>query len=274
MIPTSNDDGSGASILHSIVQLSIYCAPVSSIVLCCSPIITIQHIIYDEKIHHYPLLPYTIMIMNTSLWFAYGLLQNDTSLYITNGISILLAIYYWCTYVRYTDTTSSTSLQTILPGSIQQHVVAICTTLLVIITYTLIPYAAKHSRWLGMLAMLSGIVLFASPLTTLQYVIENKCAKSIPLPFTVASFISCFLWSIYGIYVTNDLNVYVPGIIGCTLSSLQLVLKIYYREFFSEIQDDIDVIIHHDHHHHHHASETLPLLVPTESDIKRSTILI
>ena len=270
------------SVLQVMVQLSIYCAPISSILLCCSPIITIQHIIYDEKVHHYPLLPYTIMLMNTALWFAYGLLQNDSSLYITNGISILLASYYWCTYVRYVPTAttaitseSALSLRTILPGTVSQHIWAIIVTVVIIIVYTLVPYASKHSRWLGVLAMLSGIVLYASPFTTLQYVMENKCAKSIPLPFTVASFISCFLWTIYGIFVTNDLNVYVPGIIGCTLSSLQLVLKIYYGEFFSEIEDDIQVIIYHDHHHHpHFPSETLPLLMTSESSRKPSTILI
>ena len=265
---------SSVVVLHTIVQLSIYCAPLSSILLCCSPIITIQHIICDEKIHHYPLLPYTIMLMNTTLWFVYGLLQNDTSLYITNGISIILAIYYWCTYVRYVHTSSSSSLKAILPGTVNQHIIAIVVTVLIVIVYSIVPYATKHSRWLGMLAMLSGIVLFASPLTTLQYVIENKCAKSIPLPFTIASWISCVLWTIYGVYVTHDLNVYVPGIFGCVLSSLQLVLKIYYREFFSEIQDDIDVMIHHDHHHQHHTSETLPLLIPSESDFKRTKILI
>ena len=267
---------SGAVVLHAIVQLSIYCAPISSILLCCSPIITIQHIICDEKIHHYPLLPYTIMLMNTTLWFVYGLLQNEMSIYITNGISILLAIYYWCIYIRYVHTASSPlALQAILPGTVPQHIIALICTVLIILIYLLVPYATKHSRWLGMLAMLSGILLYASPLTTLQYVIENKCAKSIPLPFTIASFLSCFLWTIYGVYVTNDLNVYLPGMIGCTLSSLQLLLKIYYGEFISEIQDDIDVMIHHDHHQHRHVSETLPLLsTMSESDYKKTKIFI
>jgi solute carrier family 50 (sugar transporter) len=246
---------------NAVVQLSVYFAPVSSIVLCCSPIPTIQHIIVDEKIGHYPLLPYTILLINTMLWFAYGILRHDTSLWITNGVSILFATYYWYNYMRYAHTATS---RTILPGSVHEHATAIIITIITIVLWLILPFGKSHSRWLGLIAMLSGIILYASPLAALKFVTESKCSRSIPLPFTIASLFSCSLWIIYGIFQTNDLNVYIPGIIGFTLSLAQLSLKLYYGDnLLNEIQDDIHVMIDERYDH----MEKVPILL--ESECKR-----
>jgi uncharacterized protein with PQ loop repeat len=216
-------------------------APIASIFLCLSPIPTIQHILHDEKVGNYPLLPYTMMLINTLLWLAYGLLKQDSSLWITNGFAVLLGLYYWFSYIKFANTATSVAT---LPGSVQMHAKAITATTIAIFLWTFVPYISNPSGLLGFAAMLSGILLYASPFASLQCVVATKCAKSIPLPFTIASFISCSLWAIYGLFQTHDLYIYTPGIIGCALSLSQLCLKIYYGDsFLSEIQEDIHVLI-------------------------------
>lgn len=232
---------SWSTMAEIFIQWCGILAPIASIFLCLSPIPTIEHILHDGKVGSYPLLPYTSMLLNTLLWFMYGLLKKDRSLWITNGFAVLLSLCYWLTYIRFAHTATSAS---ILPGSVAMHVRTVSATAVAIFIWAKAPFVTNPSLLLGFLAMLSGIIMYASPLASLRVVMEAKCARSIPLPFTVASLISCSLWAIYGLFQTHDLNVYMPGLIGCALSLAQLSLKIYYGDsLLSEIQDDIHVII-------------------------------
>jgi solute carrier family 50 (sugar transporter) len=69
------------------------------------------------------------------------------------------------------------------------------------------------------------MILFASPLVAVKNVIATKSADSIPLPFTVAGLINCSLWSIVGLLLLNDFNLYFPSMMGLVCALLQLFLK-------------------------------------------------
>jgi solute carrier family 50 (sugar transporter) len=239
------ETGASLMMVERIEQWCGVLAPIASILLCMSPIPTIEHILHDGKVGSYPLLPYTSMLLNTALWFAYGMLKSDRSLWITNGFAVLLSLCYWFTYIRFAHTATSIST---LPGTVGMHVHTVLVTVVAIVVWATFPFVPDPSKLLGFVAMMSGIVLYASPLASLRVVMEAKCARSIPLPFTVTSLISCSLWATYGRFETHDLNVYIPGIIGCALSLAQLSLKIYYGDsLLTEIQDDIHVIIEEQH---------------------------
>lgn len=82
----------------------------------------------------------------------------------------------------------------------------------------------------GNLGVTLCICLFASPLASLGAVIRQKSAKSIPLPFTVATAINCFLWVVMGILEMNDPHIYFPNILGLIFACLQLILKCVYGD--------------------------------------------
>jgi uncharacterized protein with PQ loop repeat len=232
---------SSFNMVESVGQWCGILAPIASILLFLSPIPTIEHILHDGKVGSYPLLPYTSMLLNTSLWFAYGLLKSDRSLWITNGFAVLLSLFYWLTYLRFAYTATFIST---LPGSVGMHARIVAATIVGIVLWAKNPFVPDPCILLGFLAMMSGIMLYASPLASFRVVLDAKCARSIPLPFTFASLISCSLWTNYGLFETHDVNVYLPGIIGCALSAAQLSLKLYYGDsLLTEIQDDIHVII-------------------------------
>lgn len=74
------------------------------------------------------------------------------------------------------------------------------------------------------------IILFASPLSAVKNVIATKSAASIPLPFTIASTINCSLWSVVGVLLMNDFNIYFPSIMGLLCALAQLFLKGLYGD--------------------------------------------
>jgi solute carrier family 50 protein (sugar transporter) len=81
---------------------------------------------------------------------------------------------------------------------------------------------------IGATAVLFCIALFASPLASLKTVIEEKSARSIPLPFTVMAVANCLFWSITGLAKLKDLNVIVPNILGLFFRIVQVRLKLIY----------------------------------------------
>lgn len=72
--------------------------------------------------------------------------------------------------------------------------------------------------------------MFGSPLAALRTVLQTKSAKSIPLPFTLATVLNCFLWSVFGVMELNDKNVFVPNLLGLGLGLWQVILKIIYGD--------------------------------------------
>ena len=82
----------------------------------------------------------------------------------------------------------------------------------------------------GSAAVLLCMALFASPLSTLKTVVETKSAESIPFPFTVASLLACFCWSVTGFLELHDMNVIVPNFTGFLFGLAQLGLKLHYRD--------------------------------------------
>ena len=81
------------------------------------------------------------------------------------------------------------------------------------------------------------IILFASPLAAVKNVIATKSADSIPLPFTIASTINCSLWSLVGLLLLKDFNLYFPSIMGLLCALAQLFLKGIYAGGTNSIDD-------------------------------------
>jgi Uncharacterized conserved protein len=85
----------------------------------------------------------------------------------------------------------------------------------------------KAAELIGKVAVVLCVVLFASPLSALKSVIQTKCAKSIPLPFTLTCILNCFLWTVYGIDM-GDFNIYFPNLLGLLSSLAQFGLILFY----------------------------------------------
>jgi solute carrier family 50 protein (sugar transporter) len=182
---------------------------------------TIRKITADRNVGTLPLLPYSTMVASAFLWLTYGILLNESKIWSSNGIGLVLGAYYFYEFLQHCPKSSPT-----LPGRKEQHVqlvaAVLATTLIATQTLT------KPAVWIGRVAVAFCVILFASPLAALQTVIQQKSARSIPLPFTVASVANCFLWSIVGLFDMHDVNVYLPNLLGLSFGLAQVALKLHY----------------------------------------------
>jgi solute carrier family 50 (sugar transporter) len=212
-----------------LIRLCGYLAPVFSILVGVSPYPTVRHIQRRGKVGDYPLLPYTSMVITSTLSLAYGLLRDNVIIWSTSAVAVVLGIYYLLCYVQYAHTVVSTST---LPGTVEQHVAAVCVAMMLTILWTLNPLglASHEPDWLiGKVGLWFRVLMFASPLTTIRVVIRTRSARSIPLPFALASSVNCILWIIFGVCQVKDPNVYLPNVLGLGFALAQLTLKALFR---------------------------------------------
>ena len=222
----------------TLVDVASKLAPMASLVLFVSPIPTIQKIITERSVGNLPLLPYSSMVTNAFVWMIYGLLKHEMSVWISNGIGLILAISYFIQFAKYYAAPSSSkssplpSSSTSLPGgTVKQHV----QTSLGIVLISTILASTLHGdnaiKFIGTMGVIICLCLFGSPLTTIQTVLRTKSSTSIPLPLSIATTLNCLLWLIVGIFKMNfDYNIIIPNAVGLVFGIIQLSLKIIYSD--------------------------------------------
>lgn len=97
-----------------------------------------------------------------------------------------------------------------------------------------------HYSIIGSIGVLSAIFLMGSPLSTLQQVIVDKSTRSMPsFSTSLTTWFNAFSWSLYGIILAHDYNVYVPNLLGLLLATVQILLYAMYGAEDSS-KDELD----------------------------------
>jgi solute carrier family 50 (sugar transporter) len=194
---------------------------------------TIQQIRKDHTVGNLPLLPYSSMVASCFLWATYGLLKQDPKIWLTNVIGLLFGAYYFHSFVQFAPPRSPS-----LPGSQLQHIQGMAALCIVTLFLAMGPILNDPTELIGNLSVLFCVALFGSPLAALKSVLITKSSASIPLPFTLATVVNCFLWSVAGLFEMNDANVYVPNLLGLTFGLAQVALKVMYKDGRSSSSSD------------------------------------
>jgi len=234
--------GKSSSAWSAFVDICSILAPVSTILVNLSHIPTIVQIFRTKTVGSLPLLPYTSMVCCCFIFFVYGVLIDLQSVWIPNIAGVALGLIYVTVFVRTCGPETKN-----LPGTANQHMFGM--SALIGINMCIAAIAASgvgidneplelHSTLLaqsgvaidiiGKEGVIMCIILFASPLAVIQQVIKTKSAASIPLPFTLASLVSCVAWFVLGWWRANDFNIYFPNVLGFSCSVAQLLLKAMY----------------------------------------------
>jgi solute carrier family 50 protein (sugar transporter) len=189
------------------------------------PFPTIQQVEKDKSVGPLPLLPYSSMIANCFLWLAYGMMKHEYKIWVTNLIGLLLGTYYFLIFIKYAPHKSPT-----LPGSIQQHTNACLAVVLGTFGFVFLSPFNNPAEVIGNIAVIFCVAMFASPLAALKTVLVTRSAESIPLPFSIATVMNCFLWSILGLFDMHDFNVYFPNLLGLAFGLAQVGLKLTFGD--------------------------------------------
>lgn len=212
-----------SSIVPEWVQICGKLAPIFSILVFAAPIPTIRQVSRDKSVGSLPLLPYSSMVCSAFLWVTYGFLKSEPKIWSANGVGLNLSVGYVWIFTRYCPKRSPT-----LPGSVQQHLQACAFVMGLTAMIAIILPNGTASQMIGNAGVVLCVGMFASPLAALKTVLETKSAKSIPLPFTVAAVINCFLWSVVGLLDMKDFNIYFPNLLGLMFGLIQVALKLCY----------------------------------------------
>ena len=167
-----------------------------------------------------PLLPYSSMIANASVWVVYGILRSLVSVWASNGAGVLLGTYYFTIYSRHSKNADEIFL----------HRRVVSGIILLVLFMSVVLRQEVASELIGKMGVCFCVVLFASPLAALATVIETKSAESIPLPFTAATLVNCTAWMTIGLWKFRDFNIYFPNILGVSCALAQIALKIIYNK--------------------------------------------
>mmetsp|Transcript_2138 Transcript_2138/g.2960 ORF Transcript_2138/g.2960 Transcript_2138/m.2960 type:complete len:269 (-) Transcript_2138:23-829(-) len=206
----------------SLIHLAGNLAPIASLALFLAPLPTIHKISQDQHVGSLSLLPYSSMATCAFVWTSYGLLNGQTTVWLSNGIGLVFALFYFVQFARFAPKEESS---TSLPRSVKQHIEGSA----LIAGSTLVAVTTEHANEvIGIMAVALCLALFASPLAALKNVLASKSAESIPFPQSAATTINCLLWSTVGIFDLGDPFIAIPNSIGLLLGLLQLSLKFAY----------------------------------------------
>ena len=173
---------------------------------------------------------------DSDLSFYAGVLISEQSVIIANAVGLVLGIYYCMIFQRYCKADATN-----LPGTVLHHFQG--TTFIIVFTLLLsvMQKRGTAAAIIGKAGVFFCITLFASPLAVLRDVILTKSAKNIPLPFTLASVLNCLLWSIGGVVVMKDFNIYFPNLMGLLCGVVQLIMILLYGRKTPSRSSDVEL---------------------------------
>lgn len=170
--------------------------------------------------------PFVSGFLSCSLWLKYGLLADEHTIIFVNTIGSALFLAYVIIYFTF-----SVNKRTVV-----RQFLTVCCFILACSVYTKYESNSEAAlRVIGLICCCVGVLFFASPLTVLAQVIRTKNTESLPFPIIIASFFVSLQWFVYGMLI-EDSFIQVPNLLGCILSSVQLLLYAIYpnRKLYSD----------------------------------------
>ena len=81
---------------------------------------------------------------------------------------------------------------------------------------------------IGNVCCTTSILYYISPLSVILDIINRKDARGLHSPLIILNLIATTMWSAYGLFYMNDVNIYAPNILAMCFSITQLLIKFYY----------------------------------------------
>ncbi|XP_042400985.1 bidirectional sugar transporter SWEET5-like [Zingiber officinale] len=189
-----------------------------------SPMTTYIQIIQSKDVKKFSPIPYLATLLNCLLWFFYGLpiVHPNSLLVITiNGIGIAFEVLYITVFLIYSSRQGRLKVIKLLALETLFMIVVVTSVLLLIDTTT------KRSLIVGILCIIFGTCMYASPLVVMKLVIQTKSVEFMPFTLSLASFLNGVCWTSYG-FLPFDINLLVPNGLGTLFGIAQLLLYACY----------------------------------------------
>ncbi|CAN6482783.1 unnamed protein product [Victoria cruziana] len=185
-----------------------------------SPSPTFYRIWRKRSVEDFSPIPYLATVLNCAVWVLYGLpfVHPHSILVATiNGAGLVIEFFYLLLYFLYS--TKQQKVKTTLILSVELVFMA------TVVTVTLAALHTHESRSLmvGILGIIFGTCMYASPLSVMRLVIRTKSVEYMPLSLSLAAFLNGLCWTIYAL-LPLDVNLLIPNGLGAALGAAQLIL--------------------------------------------------
>ncbi|XP_074559297.1 bidirectional sugar transporter SWEET6b-like [Curcuma longa] len=202
-----------------------------------SPMPTFIQIIKNKDVQQFSPIPYLATLLNCMLWFFYGLpiVHPDSLLVITiNGIGLVFETIYLSIFFIYAKAEGRLKVIKILALEIVFMVVVVVLVLLLAHTTT------KRSLIVGILCIIFGTCMYASPLVVMKLVIQTKSVEYMPFTLSLAGFLNGACWTTYA-FLPFDVNILIPNGLGAIFAFAQLILYACYYKSTPKKEDNAEI---------------------------------
>ncbi|CAM0948728.1 unnamed protein product [Alopecurus aequalis] len=191
-----------------------------------SPVPTVWKIIKRKDVEEFLPDPYLATLLNCMLWVFYGLpiVHPNSILVVTiNGVGLVVEAIYLIIFFIYSPNKKRLRMLGVLAIEAVFMVIVILCVMLAAHTHE------KRSMIVGILCIIFGTCMYASPLTVMGKVIKTKSVEYMPFLLSLVNFINGSCWTAYAL-IKFDLYITIPNGLGALFGLAQLVLYgCYYR---------------------------------------------
>jgi solute carrier family 50 protein (sugar transporter) len=199
----------GDSVIIRILELA---GPTLFIGLQCSSLNTAVSILRDKSIGKLSAVPFGSLFVNCLLWTLYGSIKNNGSVFYPNLLGFFVATFCMSMYHEFAlkkpwDVYLLVSLISLLCLGLAQ---------------------CNQVHLIGLIGCILSIILSGSPLAVVRTVIQDRSTAALPFATSFVTWLNNLSWVLFGYFVAHDPLIYLPNILGFTLSSIQLLLFAVY----------------------------------------------
>ncbi|KAF6991414.1 hypothetical protein CFC21_008500 [Triticum aestivum] len=191
-----------------------------------SPVPTFWRIIKAKDVEEFKPDPYLATLLNCMLWVFYGLpiVHPNSILVVTiNGIGLVIESAYLIIFFIYATRNTRLKMLGVLTAEALFMVAVVAGVLLGAHTHE------KRSMIVGILCVIFGSVMYASPLTIMGKVIKTRSVEYMPFVLSLVNFLNGCCWTGYAL-IKFDLYITIPNGLGAIFGLAQLILYgCYYR---------------------------------------------
>ncbi|KAF8696836.1 hypothetical protein HU200_036475 [Digitaria exilis] len=191
-----------------------------------SPVPTFWRICKAKDVEEFKADPYLATLLNCMLWVFYGIpvVHPNSILVVTiNGIGLVIEAAYLTIFFLYSDGRKRKRAFLVLAVEIVFVAIVVVSVLLAAHTHE------KRSMIVGILCVIFGTMMYASPLTVMKQVITTKSVEYMPFFLSLVCFLNGLCWTAYAL-IRFDLYLTIPNGLGTLFGLAQLILyACYYK---------------------------------------------
>lgn len=188
-----------------------------------SPIPVFRTILSEKSVGGLPLLPYSMMFVSGLFWCTYGLLIENSAVWLSNSAPVFFGAVYSAIFMKYCPADANW-----LPGSKSLHLAGMALAVAFCGGTVLTQEREVAASTIASVAICMVVIMFAGPLTVMRNVIKQKSTKDLPFPMMLATVANCALWTFYGAEIINDPYITVPNALGLISGLAQAALFMRY----------------------------------------------